>query len=403
MFLIVNHNWTLVPPSFASIVGCQLFDWKKAGHRTLCKGPEVNRRIHIILRELFVAEYEWLKGLDENEKDKLFRDHDSHELNHLFISGEVALVMARGTTCAALTNAITCTPLFSLEYYKRVLKPWFERHKDFMQDQGFAIDLVKHGVFCADRPCLCDSPYCQGLFDAVGGSFIKGGGAALFRDVRSSDNDLVEKVFMEERSSELEEWTEEEKKVKWRDYTRCISFPAAKTRNDPDTGSTVYYAFEFPSQVFGSADVCCSPALKLRFSPGKEDAVVLGKHFRKCRDAMTAIGFPIDMDIKHPENWSDETIAVVLGSVAGNFDTLEEWVEDDTVPVDFCVGHGRYSSVMGRALNLLKDEEEVDETGLDRSDIELVMNQAGCSRGAAVRALKANCNDLVNSIMSLTT
>jgi nascent polypeptide-associated complex subunit alpha len=46
--------------------------------------------------------------------------------------------------------------------------------------------------------------------------------------------------------------------------------------------------------------------------------------------------------------------------------------------------------------------ETVDETGLESKDIELVMSQAGCSRAAAVTALKENDGDLVNSIMSLT-
>ena len=48
-------------------------------------------------------------------------------------------------------------------------------------------------------------------------------------------------------------------------------------------------------------------------------------------------------------------------------------------------------------------EEAVDEEGVEAKDIELVMAQAGCSRAKAVAALKENDNDLVNSIMSLTT
>jgi nascent polypeptide-associated complex subunit alpha len=47
-------------------------------------------------------------------------------------------------------------------------------------------------------------------------------------------------------------------------------------------------------------------------------------------------------------------------------------------------------------------EEVVDETGVESKDIDLVMSQAGCSRAAAVMALKENDGDLVNSIMSLT-
>uniref|UniRef100_A0A7S4ASC5 NAC-A/B domain-containing protein n=1 Tax=Pseudo-nitzschia australis TaxID=44445 RepID=A0A7S4ASC5_9STRA len=48
------------------------------------------------------------------------------------------------------------------------------------------------------------------------------------------------------------------------------------------------------------------------------------------------------------------------------------------------------------------EEEVVDETGLESKDIELVMSQAGCNRAKAVKALKDNDGDLVNSIMSLT-
>lgn len=48
------------------------------------------------------------------------------------------------------------------------------------------------------------------------------------------------------------------------------------------------------------------------------------------------------------------------------------------------------------------DDDAEDETGVDAKDIELVMSQAGCARSKAVKALKENDGDLVNSIMSLT-
>lgn len=48
-------------------------------------------------------------------------------------------------------------------------------------------------------------------------------------------------------------------------------------------------------------------------------------------------------------------------------------------------------------------DEAIDETGVEPKDIELVMSQAACSRAKAVKALKENDGDLVNSIMSLTT
>jgi len=48
------------------------------------------------------------------------------------------------------------------------------------------------------------------------------------------------------------------------------------------------------------------------------------------------------------------------------------------------------------------DGEEVDATGLEDKDIELVMTQASVSRNKAVKALKENDNDIVNSIMALS-
>lgn len=49
-----------------------------------------------------------------------------------------------------------------------------------------------------------------------------------------------------------------------------------------------------------------------------------------------------------------------------------------------------------------EDEEEVDATGIEDKDIELVMTQANVSRNKAVKALKENDNDIVNSIMALS-
>ena len=48
------------------------------------------------------------------------------------------------------------------------------------------------------------------------------------------------------------------------------------------------------------------------------------------------------------------------------------------------------------------EETDVDETGVDPKDIELVVGQAGCTRAQAITALKNNDNDIVNAIMELT-
>lgn len=49
-----------------------------------------------------------------------------------------------------------------------------------------------------------------------------------------------------------------------------------------------------------------------------------------------------------------------------------------------------------------EDEGEVDETGVEPKDIDLVMTQAGVSRSKAVNALKTNDGDIVSAIMDLT-
>jgi nascent polypeptide-associated complex subunit alpha len=50
-----------------------------------------------------------------------------------------------------------------------------------------------------------------------------------------------------------------------------------------------------------------------------------------------------------------------------------------------------------------EEDEEVDDTGVEPKDIELVMTQAGVSRVKAVKALKAASGDIVTAIMDLTT
>merc|ERR1719391_1953620 len=49
-----------------------------------------------------------------------------------------------------------------------------------------------------------------------------------------------------------------------------------------------------------------------------------------------------------------------------------------------------------------EEGEEVDASGVEEKDVELVMSQANVSKAKAVKALKNNANDIVNAIMELT-
>lgn len=60
-------------------------------------------------------------------------------------------------------------------------------------------------------------------------------------------------------------------------------------------------------------------------------------------------------------------------------------------------------SASGAAVQADEEEEEIDETGVEPRDIDLVMTQAGVTRCRAVKALKAHDGDIVSAIMELTT
>lgn len=51
---------------------------------------------------------------------------------------------------------------------------------------------------------------------------------------------------------------------------------------------------------------------------------------------------------------------------------------------------------------MAQDDDDVDETGVEPKDIELVITQAGVTRSKAVKALKAADGDIVSAIMELT-
>lgn len=48
------------------------------------------------------------------------------------------------------------------------------------------------------------------------------------------------------------------------------------------------------------------------------------------------------------------------------------------------------------------DEEDVDDTGIEEKDIDLVVSQVNVSRSKAIKALRNNNNDIVNAIMELS-
>jgi len=63
---------------------------------------------------------------------------------------------------------------------------------------------------------------------------------------------------------------------------------------------------------------------------------------------------------------------------------------------------GEAPSATAKPIQEESEEEEVDETGVESKDIDLVISQANVSRRKAIKALRNNNNDIVNAIMELT-
>ena len=66
-------------------------------------------------------------------------------------------------------------------------------------------------------------------------------------------------------------------------------------------------------------------------------------------------------------------------------------------------GDGPSQTIASQPIEEESEEEgEIDDTGVESKDIELVMSQANVSRSKAIKALRNNSNDIVNAIMELT-
>ncbi|OTF82808.1 nascent polypeptide-associated complex subunit alpha, muscle-specific form-like protein, partial [Euroglyphus maynei] len=50
-----------------------------------------------------------------------------------------------------------------------------------------------------------------------------------------------------------------------------------------------------------------------------------------------------------------------------------------------------------------EEEGEIDMTGIEEKDVELVISQTGVTRTKAIKALRNHDNDIVNAILELTT
>ena len=91
------------------------------------------------------------------------------------------------------------------------------------------------------------------------------------------------------------------------------------------------------------------------------------------------------------------------GIMFGYFDhDANDSADDDDEDLQIA-RHDEIQSMRGPLRDVeMEDGGEVDESGVEPKDVELVMLHAGVSRSKAVKALKTNDGDIVNAIMELT-
>ena len=93
--------------------------------------------------------------------------------------------------------------------------------------------------------------------------------------------------------------------------------------------------------------------------------------------------------------------ASMMQSTAGMTNSADSLSDNAMPSLDALSAALNQTSVDGAASDAA-GADALDETGINPGDIDMVMSQAGCSRNAAIKALKDNGNDLVNAIMSLS-
>lgn len=118
-------------------------------------------------------------------------------------------------------------------------------------------------------------------------------------------------------------------------------------------------------------------------------------------DVRTHSSSEYDTSLTHPLSIFGEAKIEDLSSQLTDPGGLKNTLPSDSA--DPHAGHNHAKEGKGKAIeapDAKKDEdeddgEEVDDTGLEAKDIELVMAQASVSRKKAVKALKENDNDIV--------
>jgi nascent polypeptide-associated complex subunit alpha len=147
---------------------------------------------------------------------------------------------------------------------------------------------------------------------------------------------------------------------------------------------------------------------------GEEDGKILNRNEKKARKLMSKMGLKPVADIERVTIKRARMIfAIANPTVYKSGDSFvvfgEAKVEDQGFQAQAMAAQRLAMAAQQEAASEkekmpeeAEDEEEVDAEGCDEKDIRIVMEQTGVPRSKAVAALKANNNDIVNTIMELT-
>mmetsp|Transcript_55841 Transcript_55841/g.155506 ORF Transcript_55841/g.155506 Transcript_55841/m.155506 type:complete len:196 (-) Transcript_55841:100-687(-) len=80
----------------------------------------------------------------------------------------------------------------------------------------------------------------------------------------------------------------------------------------------------------------------------------------------------------------------------------QQFTQAGGAPMDVAKAMGGDGDAAGAKIEEV-DEGDVDDSGIEPKDIELVMSQVQCSRAKAINALRSNNNDIVEAIMQLSS
>ncbi|TID17690.1 hypothetical protein CANINC_003959 [Pichia inconspicua] len=101
-----------------------------------------------------------------------------------------------------------------------------------------------------------------------------------------------------------------------------------------------------------------------------------------------------DLTKRYEEAMAAQEAAAEVNNAVNNLDenNLASSIQEDL----------KKASLEDKSADAEDDDEEVDVTGLEESDITVIMEQTNCSRNKAAKALKEHKGDIVNAIMSLS-